>query len=138
MADTRTYELTGTRVFRRDTHWGFVTNTGDPMFGSRSPNAALGVDRVRRVRRFRCGTSRVHRRGQIVPLLVNFPLRVGISRLVNSLKGVSSRRLRRSSAACAPTTAGQSAVVRGRTSQDRSTARITALHQCIDQQAAPP
>ena len=94
MADTRTYELTGTRVFRRDTHWGFVTNTGDPMFGSRSPNAALGVDRVRRVRRFRCGTSRVHRRGQIVPLLVNFPLRVGISRLVNSLKSVSSRRLR--------------------------------------------
>jgi Transposase IS200 like len=47
-----------------------------------------------------------------VHLLVNFPPTVAISRLVNSLKGVSSRRLRAEFPDLRPPLAGQEAVVR--------------------------
>ena len=46
------------------------------------------------VRGLRDRTRRVRRRTNHVHLLVNFPPKVALSRLVNSLKGVSSRRLR--------------------------------------------
>ena len=46
--------------------------------------------------------SRVHRRGQLVHLLVNFPLRVAISRLVNSSRACSPAVCARSSRPARP------------------------------------
>ena len=54
-----------------------------------------------------------------VHLLVNFPPTVALSRLVNSLKGVSSRRLRQEFPDLAGTTGGPGGCDRGRTSQAR-------------------
>ena len=43
---------------------------------------------------FGCDLAEFNGEGSHVHLLVNFPPKVALSRLVNSLKGVSSRRLR--------------------------------------------
>lgn len=71
-----------------------------------------------------------------VHLLVNFPPKVAVSRLVNSLKGVSSRRLRlgappgrrlgESSPTSSATTGGHSACGPARTSPDRPAVRRSA------------
>ena len=55
-----------------------------------------------------------------VHLLVNSPPTVALSRLVNSLKGVSSRRRRQELPTWPGTTGGPGGCGRGRTSQARS------------------
>ena len=73
-----------------------------------------------------------------VHLLVNFPPAVAISRLVNSLKGVSSRRLRQESRTRPATTGGRNGCGLGPTSPDRSAApRSTSCAQYIEQQNQP-
>jgi len=54
-----------------------------------------------------------------VHLLVNFPPTVALSRLVNSLKGVSSRRLRQESPTWPGISGGPGGCGRSRTSQAR-------------------
>jgi putative transposase len=46
------------------------------------------------VRDFECELAEFNGEGDHVHLLVNFPPKVALSRLVNSLKGASSRRMR--------------------------------------------
>ncbi len=58
-----------------------------------------------------------------VHLLVNFPPKVALSKLVNSLKGVSSRRLRQEFPAWPGITGGRTGCSPGPTSPDRSAVR---------------
>nr|WP_308295967.1 transposase [Streptomyces sp. ISL-96] len=51
-------------------------------------------DHARALHRLRGRAEAVQRRTRLCPLLVHYPPKVQLSRLVNSLKGVSSRRLR--------------------------------------------
>ena len=75
------------------THLGFVTKYRHPVF------TAIHLDRMEAIMRAVCadfGCELVEFNGETehVHLLVNSPPTVALSRLVNSLKGVSSRRLR--------------------------------------------
>ena len=71
-------------------------------------------------------------------LLVNFPTTVAISRLVNSLRDVSSKRLRKSSRICAGTIGGRNGCGPDRTpSGSVGGAPITVLRQYIEQQNRP-
>ena len=80
-------------VFILHAHLVFVTKYRHPVFASRHLDRAEQVmrdvcaDFGAELREFNGEPNHVH-------LLVNFPPTVTISRLVNSLKGVSSRRLR--------------------------------------------
>lgn len=80
-------------VFILHAHLVFVTKYRHPVFASRHLDRAEQVmrdvcaDFGAELREFNGESNHVH-------LLVNFPPTVTISRLVNSLKGVSSRRLR--------------------------------------------
>jgi putative transposase len=49
------------------------------------------------VRRLRDRAGRVHQENNHVHLLVNLPPKVALAKLVNTLKGVSSRRMRQES-----------------------------------------
>ncbi|GGM39112.1 IS200/IS605 family transposase [Micromonospora sonchi] len=74
-------------------HLVFVTKFRHKMFTDRHPT------RMKQIRRDACAdldTELIEFNGENnhVPLLVNFPPKVAVTRLVNSLKGVSSRRLR--------------------------------------------
>ena len=74
-------------------HLVFVTKYRHPVF------TAIHLDRMAAIMRAVCedfGCELVEFNGETehVHLLVNFPPTVALSRLVNSLKGVSSRRLR--------------------------------------------
>lgn len=86
---------TGRHVcFLMHVHLVFVTKYRHPVFTS------THLDRLEGIMREVCGdfeTELAEFNGESnhVHLLVNFPPKVAVSRLVNSLKGVSSRRMRR-------------------------------------------
>ncbi len=74
-------------------HLVFVTKYRHPVFSSQH------LGRMEEIMRdvctdFGCDLAEFNGEGNHVHLLVNFPPKVALSRLVNSLKGVSSRRLR--------------------------------------------
>jgi putative transposase len=80
-------------VFILHVHLVFVTKYRHQVFGSRH------LERMEQIMRDVCADFGAELRefngeAEHVHLLVNFPPTVAISRLVNSLKGVSSRRLR--------------------------------------------
>jgi REP-associated tyrosine transposase len=80
-------------VFILHVHLVFVTKYRHRVFGSRH------LERMEQIMRDVCsdfGAELAEFNGEAdhVHLLVNFPPTVAVSRLVNSLKGVSSRRLR--------------------------------------------
>jgi len=71
----------------------FVTKFRHPVF------TGVHLERMEQIMRevcadFECELTEFNGEANHVHLLVNFPPKVAISRLVNSLKGVSSRRLR--------------------------------------------
>jgi len=75
------------------THLVFVTKFRHQVFAERH------LDRMRQIMSdvcsdFECELVEFNGEPDHVHLLVNFPPKVAISRLVNSLKGVSARRLR--------------------------------------------
>jgi REP-associated tyrosine transposase len=81
------------RVFILHVHLVFVTKYRHPVF------TAQHLERMEEIMRDVCadfGAELAEFNGEAehVHLLVNFPPAVAVSRLVNSLKGVSSRRLR--------------------------------------------
>jgi len=80
-------------VFALHVHLVFVTKYRHPVF------TGTHLERMEQIMRDVCadfGAELAEFNGELghVHLLVNFPPTVAISRLVNSLKGVSSRRLR--------------------------------------------
>jgi putative transposase len=75
---------------------------------------------------------------QHVHLPLNFPPTVAISRLVNSLKGVSSRRLRQEFAGLRRHHRQTNACSQGRTPRDPSADPISVLHHYIEQQERRP
>ena len=80
-------------VFVLHAHLVFVTKYRHPVFSSQH------LGRMEEIMRdvctdFGCDLAEFNGEGSHVHLLVNFPPKVALSRLVNSLKGVSSRRLR--------------------------------------------
>lgn len=81
-------------VFLLHAHLVFVTKYRHRVFGDRH------LKRMEEIMRAVCGDFEVqlvefNGEANHVHLLVNFPPKVALSRLVNSLKGVSSRRLRK-------------------------------------------
>jgi putative transposase len=71
----------------------FVTRYRHPVFTAAHPGRTEEI--MRDVcRDFECELAEFHGEANHVHLLVRFPPKVALSRLVNSLKGVSSRRLR--------------------------------------------
>ena len=80
-------------VFVLHAHLVFVTKYRHPVFSSQH------LGRMEEIIRdvctdFGCDLAEFNGEGSHVHLLLNFPPKVALSRLVNSLKGVSSRRLR--------------------------------------------
>lgn len=80
-------------AFLLHTHLVFVTKYRHPVFNDKH------LRRMEEIMRAVCAdfeTELVEFNGEVnhVHLLVNFPPKVAVSKLVNSLKGVSSRRLR--------------------------------------------
>jgi putative transposase len=80
-------------VFILHTHLVFVTKYRHPVFTARH------LERTEEIMRavcadFECELTEFNGEANHVHLLVSFPPKVALSRLVNSLKGVSSRRLR--------------------------------------------
>lgn len=80
-------------MFALHTHLVFVTKFRHKMFDDRH------LTRTEEIMQAVCGPlpgriGRVQRRNNHIHPLVNFPPKVAVTRLVNSLKGVSSRRLR--------------------------------------------
>ena len=80
-------------VFVLHAHLVFVTKYRHPVFSSQH------LGRMEEIMRdgctdFGCDLAEFNGEANHVHLLVNFPPKVALSRLVNSLKGVSSRRLR--------------------------------------------
>lgn len=80
-------------VFALHTHLVFVTKFRHDVFTDRH------LTRLEEIMRavcadFECELVEFNGEGQHVHLLVNFPPKVALSKLVNSLKGVSSRRMR--------------------------------------------
>ena len=80
-------------VFALHAHLVFVTKYRHPVF------AAEHLTRLEEIVRdvcadFECELVEFNGEAEHVHLLVTFPPKVALSRLVNSLKGVSSRRLR--------------------------------------------
>ena len=80
-------------MFVLHAHLVFVTKYRHPVFSSQH------LGRMEEIMRdvctdFGCDLAEFNGEGSHVHLLVNFPPKVALSRLVNSLKGVSSRRLR--------------------------------------------
>ncbi|WP_433285473.1 IS200/IS605 family transposase [Micromonospora sp. CA-244673] len=74
-------------------HLVFVTKFRHRVFGDRH------LTRLEEIMRavcadFECELVEFNGEGEHVHLLVNFPPKVALSKLVNSLKGVSSRRMR--------------------------------------------
>jgi putative transposase len=97
----------------------FVTKYRHPVF------TAIHLDRMERscgrsVEDFGCEPVECNGDTEHLHLLVTYPPTVALSRLVNSLKGVSSRRLRQESPTWPGTTGGPGGCGRGRTSPARS------------------
>lgn len=80
-------------VFILHAHLVFITKYRHPVFAGRH------LERLEEIMRdvcadFECSLAEFNGEASHVHLLVNFPPKVALSRLVNSLKGVSSRRMR--------------------------------------------
>lgn len=80
-------------VFALHAHLVFVTKFRHPVFNG------AHLERMEQIMRdvcadFECEPAEFNGEANHVHLLVNFPPKVAISRLVNSLKGVSPRRMR--------------------------------------------
>ncbi|WP_084959910.1 IS200/IS605 family transposase [Thermoactinospora rubra] len=80
-------------VFVLHAHLVFVTKFRHRVF------AGVHLERLEQIMRavcadFECELAEFNGASSHVHLLVNFPPKVALSRLVNSLKGVSSRRMR--------------------------------------------
>ena len=80
-------------VFALHAHLVFVTKFRHPVF------TGTHLERMEQIMRdvcadFECELAEFNGESNHVHLLVHFPPKVALSRLVNSLKGVSSRRLR--------------------------------------------
>jgi len=80
-------------VFVLHAHLVFVTKYRHPVF------TAAHLERLEEImrdicRNFECDLAEFNGEANHVHLLIRFPPKVALSRLVNSLKGVSSRRLR--------------------------------------------
>lgn len=80
-------------IFALQTHLVFVTKYQHRVFTARH------LERMEEIMRavcadFECELVEFNGEGSHVHLLVNFPPKVALSKLVNSLKGVSSRRMR--------------------------------------------
>lgn len=80
-------------IFALHTHLVFVTKYRHRVFTARH------LERMEEIMRavcadFECELVEFNGEGSHVHLLVNFPPKVALSKLVNSLKGVSSRRMR--------------------------------------------
>ncbi|MFG1750801.1 IS200/IS605 family transposase [Streptosporangium sandarakinum] len=80
-------------VFVLHAHLVFVTKFRHPVF------TGAHLERLGQIMRdvcadFECELTEFNGESNHVHLLVNFPPKVALSRLVNSLKGVSSRRMR--------------------------------------------
>ena len=80
-------------VFALHAHLVFVTKFRHRVF------TGTHLERMEQIMRdvcadFECGLAEFNGESNHVHLLVHFPPKVALSRLVNSLKGVSSRRLR--------------------------------------------
>ncbi|SEK35742.1 IS200/IS605 family transposase [Nonomuraea pusilla] len=80
-------------VFVLHAHLVFVTKFRHPVF------TGAHLERMEQIMRdvcadFECELAEFNGEANHVHLLVNFPPKVALSKLVNSLKGVSSRRLR--------------------------------------------
>lgn len=88
-----TSELADTALSVLHGHLVFVTKYRRQGVQRAAPHAD-GRDHVGGVRGPQGSTRRVQRRGQPRALAGQLPPKVAISKLVNSLKGVSSRRLR--------------------------------------------
>jgi putative transposase len=114
------------RVFALRAHLAFVTKYRHPVFAGRHP------ERLEEIMRdvfadFEMGLTKFNGENNHVHLLVNFPPKVGLSRLVNSLREFPP-------AGCAAITGGRTACYFA-----GSTARvpIPALQQYIEQQNRP-
>lgn len=80
-------------VFVLHAHLVFVTEYRHPVFSNR--HLARMEEIMRDVAAdFDCGIAEFNGEANHVHLLVTFPPKVALSKLVNSLKGVSSRRMR--------------------------------------------
>ena len=80
-------------VFVLHAHLVFVTKFRHPVF------TGAHLERMEQIMRdvcadFKCELAEFNGEATHVHLLVNFPPKIALSRLVNSLKGVSSRRMR--------------------------------------------
>ena len=125
-------------VFILHAHLVFVTKYRHPVF------TAAHLTRMEEIMRAVCAdfdTELAEFNGQAnhAHLLVNFPPKVALSKLVNSLKGVSSRRLRQEFPDLAPHYWRASRLWSG--SYFAGTAGgppISVLHQYIDQHDHPP
>ncbi|KWW97429.1 hypothetical protein TH66_17355 [Carbonactinospora thermoautotrophica] len=81
-------------MFALHAHLVFVTKYRHPVFND------AHLTRLEEIFRsvcadFECEPAEFHGEANHVHLLVNFPPKVALSKLVNSLKGVSSRRMRK-------------------------------------------
>ena len=115
MADSATSVLAGTvfsaLCFSMHVHLVFVTKYRHPVFTARH------LERMEQIMRnvcaiFRAELAEFSGEAEHVHLLVNYPPTVAISRLVNSLKGVSSPAAPRVPRPAPPLLAGQTPVVR--------------------------
>ena len=93
MADYESIRTGRHCVFVLHAHLVFVTKYRHRVFADRH------LERMEEIMRavcadFECELVEVNGEANHVHLLVNFPPKVALSRLVNSLKGVSSRRMR--------------------------------------------
>jgi putative transposase len=80
-------------VFRMHVHLVFVTKYRHPVFTDRHLTRCEEIMRAV-CEDFEAELVEFNGEANHVHLLVNFPPKIAVSRLVNSLKGVSSRRLR--------------------------------------------
>ncbi|MER5361975.1 IS200/IS605 family transposase [Streptomyces sp. NPDC002785] len=81
-------------IFRMHVHLVFVTKYRHPVFNNRHLTRCEEIMRAV-CEDFEAELVEFNGEANHVHLLVNFPPKVAVSKLVNSLKGVSSRRLRR-------------------------------------------
>jgi REP-associated tyrosine transposase len=80
-------------IFALHAHLVFVTKYRHPVFAA---NHLVRLEEILRAvcEDFECDLAEFNGEADHVHLLVHFPPKVALARLVNSLKGVSSRRLR--------------------------------------------
>jgi putative transposase len=125
-------------VFVLHAHLVFVTKYRHPVF------TAAHLDRLEQIMRDVCAdfeTELAEFNGEAnhVHLLVNFPPKVALSRLVNSLKGVSSRRMRQEHPELRRHYCGRTGYGPGRTSPGPSVAaRSPSCGSTSNSRTGPP